>query len=100
MGHTLRGNTMIKVTCKNGDTFLLNDQGHVVQRETGMTFGDPHPSWQILGFLTRWNSHRIVTLADALEGASIGHGFVVDLDHGTRRVWGGRGSSVAKVERT
>lgn len=77
----------IRMTLKNGDVYLLDGFGRVVSRSDGPQGHDYSGKWRIEGFLRRHNSSTIVTLAEALDGIDIGHGWVVDLDHGTRRVW-------------
>lgn len=47
----------------------------------------PHDSWRIVGIATRHLSRALVSLAEAADGASIGQGWVHDLDHGTHRTW-------------
>lgn len=71
-----------------GPIYTLDDNGNVIARTNGPE-GWTYSNWRILGFLRRHNSGTMVSLADALNGADIGHGYVVDCDHGTRRVWMG-----------
>jgi hypothetical protein len=71
---------------KDGTRYTLAPNGDVLDRSDGPA-GFPYSDWRILGFLPRWNSGRAIPLADALTGADTGHGYVVDLDHGTGRVW-------------
>jgi hypothetical protein len=80
---------MIELTTTNGTRYTLDDNGAVVARTDGPEGWDYSGKWKVLGFLTRANSRYMVPLADAVAGAWIGHGFVVDLDHGTLRVWMG-----------
>lgn len=84
---------------KNGSMWELDEQGRVCyDGSRGMRFS-PHDSWRILGFSTRHNANRIISLAEAAAGASIGQGWVHDLDHGTHRMWGSPSwRRAAKVE--
>lgn len=82
---------MISMRLKNGHIYTLTDEGDVVDR-TDVDAGGrpprwPYSAWKILGFLRRAHSAQMVPLAEALAGADVGHGFVVDLDHGHTRVW-------------
>ena len=84
---------MIVMHTERGATFLLADDGKVIGRSNGPKGWNYSGQWIIVGFLRRWNGGR-VSLAQAADGASIGHGFVRDLDHGTYRQWGERVKSV------
>ena len=69
-------------------TYYLDADGAVIARTNGPRGWSYSGAWTILGSARRWNSGYIVRLSDAADGADIGHGFVCDLDHGTRRRWG------------
>ena len=78
----------ILLTTTDNVRFYLSHDGAVIDRSNGPRDWDYSGKWIVRGFLTRWNSSTIVPLSDALDGADIGHGYVVDLDHGTTRTWG------------
>lgn len=92
------------VRLKNGAMFTLDDAGNILRdHERGMTFA-PDGKWRIVGFCTRHNSRRIVSLSEAVSGESIGHGLVVDRDHGTLRQWSHpsnrRAANVTRIRET
>ena len=75
------------IRLKNGSMIETDVAGRIVYDGTrGMRFA-PSDSWRIVGFSTRHNAYRIVTLAEAAAGEPIGQGWVHDVDHGTRRMW-------------
>lgn len=76
------------ISCKDGHV-ITDDKGNILEDHVGRHYVRPIPdaSWRIVGFARRFNAHSLVTLAEAAEGADLGHGFVHDEDHGTRRVW-------------
>jgi len=78
----------IALRLKSGDVYTLDLLGNVLHRTDSDYQGSYSVQWKILGFLRRWNSGVMISLRAALDGGDIGHGYVVDLDHGTRRVWG------------
>ena len=88
-----------KLTLKSGAVYTLDAEGCVTARTEGPQGWDYGRKWQVLGFATRYNARRIVSLADAADGAEIGQGWVHDLDHGTRRMWGGAGRRAASIRR-
>jgi len=79
--------SQITMRLRDGTVYSLTPDGDVSNRSDGPS-GFTYSDWRILGFLRRWNSNRLVPLAAAISGADTGHGYVVDYDHGTRRVWG------------
>jgi hypothetical protein len=80
---------MLLLTTTTGDRYTLADDGSVVARSNGPKGWDYSGKWVIVGFKRRHNAHATISLADALAGADTGQGWVVDLDHGHLRVWGG-----------
>jgi len=79
----------IVMTTTQGARYTLDDEGAVVARSNGPEGFDYSGEWIIVGFLTRHNSRFVIPLERALNGYDIGHGYVVDNDHGTQRVWFG-----------
>ena len=77
-----------KLTLRDGTRYVLAEGGEVLARSNGPRGWNYSGEWIVLGFTTRHNAHRIISLADALAGANIGQGWVHDLDHGTHRMWG------------
>lgn len=88
---------MIYMTTKDGTRFDLTDDGAVIDRTDGPRNWDYSGKWVIVGFKKRLHSARTITLAEALQGADVGQGWVVDLDHGTLRLWGGAGRRLATL---
>jgi hypothetical protein len=80
---------MIELTTRDHTRYLLTDSGDVVARSDGPRGWNYSGKWTILGAVTRWNAHRCVSLAEIVDGADFGHGFIRDLDHGSVRQWGG-----------
>lgn len=79
---------MYRITCVSGYV-LTDDDGNIAEDHVGRDYvRTPDPSWRIVGFTRRHHSHRIITLAQAAAGTDIGQGWVHDVDHGTRRMWG------------
>lgn len=78
---------MIQMTLKDGIIYKLDDNGNVLDRSDGPRGWNYSGRWTIIGFLRRWNSRKMIPLQAALNGADIGHGYVVDLDGGSMRVW-------------
>jgi hypothetical protein len=78
---------MIRMRLKDGTVYTLDDDGAVVARSDGPQGWDYSGQWLVVGFLKRHHSHHMVTLAEALDGIDVGHGWVVDNDHGTFRMW-------------
>lgn len=77
---------MYRITLKNGHVYTTDDHGNVISRTDGPR-NWPYSNWRIIGFTTRHNARRIVSLADAVNGAPCGQGWIHDIDHGTRRMW-------------
>jgi hypothetical protein len=80
------------LTSTEGVCYYLAENGDVIDRSDGPRGWDYKGGWRILGITRRYHSapFRMVSLADAANGADVGHGIVHDLDHGTHRVWGSR----------
>lgn len=89
---------MVRMRTTGGVTYTLADDGTVLDRSDGPRGWNYSGQWRVLGFLTRAHSQRMVSFLDALAGAEVGHGFVVDLDHGTRRVWMGSPGRLSSLE--
>jgi hypothetical protein len=73
------------LTIKGGAQFHLASDGTILwdgERNMG-----PFSDWRVFGFSTRLNANRVVPLAQAAAGESIGQGWIHDLDHGTHRLW-------------
>lgn len=79
---------MITMTLLDGTRYTLDDDGKVLDRSDGPKGWDYEGEWTIVGFKKRHHSARTITLDKALAGADVGQGWVVDLDHGTFRLWG------------
>jgi len=77
-----------RITCKQG--YVLTDlAGNIAEDHVGRDYVRvPANDWRIVGIATRANSQRVISLAAAADGESIGQGWIHDLDHGTRRMWG------------
>ena len=80
-------NAMYKMTLKDYSSWYLSENGRVLWDGTRRR-GPFSEEWRIIGFTTRHNAHRIISLTDAANGEDIGQGWVHDYDHGTRRMWG------------
>lgn len=82
------GGIMYRITLKVGYV-LTDDHGNIAEdHSAGRSYvRTPDPSWRILGFTTRAHAHRLITLAEAADGANIGQGWIHDFDHGARRMW-------------
>lgn len=78
---------MIELETRGGERFLLDESGNVVGRNSGPKGWNYSGQWRIVGFKKRHHSHATVSLAEALDGIDVGHGWVVDWDHGTYRLW-------------
>lgn len=75
-----------RMETKGHDYYLLAEDGGILRDGSrGMEFSGEN--WKIIGFTTRHNSSHIITLQEAIDGASIGQGWVHDLDHGAHRMW-------------
>lgn len=84
-GRRVCGYTM---TLKDGTVYKLAGNGAVISRTDGPKGWDYSGKWIIVGFKRRAHSAHTITLAEAAAGEDIGQGWVVDLDHGTLRLWG------------
>lgn len=80
---------MITMTTTTGVRFTLDDDGRVTARSNGPSGWDYSGKWRIVGFRTRLHAHRVISLSEAIAGADVGQGWVVDDDHGTIRTWAG-----------
>lgn len=91
---------MIRMTLKDGTWYDLDDGGAVLRRSDGPDNWDYSGNWIIVGFKTRHNSTATVSLREALNGADVGQGWIVDKDHGTYRLWGSpSGRRLSRIER-
>jgi hypothetical protein len=79
---------MLELVTKGRDIYTLDDEGYVVARSNGPEGWNYGRGWRIVGFKTRHNAHRTISLQEALDGADVGQGWIVDWDHGTFRLWG------------
>lgn len=81
------------LTTRDYARYELDSAGNVVGRSNGPQGWNYGGKWIILGFLTRWNSRDIIPLSEVVSNpnTNVGHGYIVDLDHGTKRIWGGSG---------
>lgn len=77
-----------RMTTKGGAVYLLDENGAVLERSDGSRGWNYSGKWIICGFKTRHNARRTISLEEAVNGADTGQGWVVDLDHGTYRLWG------------
>src|SRR5687767_13366987 len=92
--------TQYVMTLKNGSRWrLAADGGVLYDGERHMSFDGEH--WRIIGFTRRHLGGPLITLDAAVNGADLGQGWIHDLDHGTRRMWGmPKHHRVVRVERT
>lgn len=74
-----------RLYCKVGYFDLATDG--TILYDSSRDYYPDSGEWRVLGFGTRFNSRHVVPLAEAADGATIGHGFVHDMDHGTHRTW-------------
>lgn len=89
------------MTTKDGTRYELDDKGAVLSRSDGPKDWDYSGRWIILGFKKRHHSYYTIPLSDAADGADVGHGVVMDLDHGTRRQWAHpRGRQLQSIRRS
>lgn len=72
---------------KSGAVWKLGDDGRVLY-DGDRNMGPFSEKWRVIGFSTRHNAHRVISLQEAAEGEPIGQGWVHDMDHGTHRLWG------------
>ena len=75
------------MTLKSGAIWQLGDDGRVLH-DGDRNMGPFSEQWRVIGFSTRFNAHRVISLQEAADGEPIGQGWVHDLDHGFHRVWG------------
>lgn len=86
---------------RNGNVYYLAADGAVLDRTDGPRGWDYSGKWVILGFKRRHHSRRMISLEEAVAGEDVGQGWVMDLDHGTVRMWGGpRFRKLGRIERT
>lgn len=90
---------MYVIRTSQGNTYNTDDNGAVISRSNGPEGWDYGQNWVILGTSTRHNAHHVNRLADvAADAGLLGQGWVHDVDHGQRRMWGNeRAVSVQKV---
>ena len=79
----------IKMRTTNGNVYELDEKGAVLDRSNGPRGWNYSGKWIICGFKKRHHSYRTIPLEDALRGEDVGQGWILDLDHGTYRLWGG-----------
>lgn len=84
----MHSDTHYVLTLKDGTIYETDAAGAVLARSDGPKGFDYSGKWIVLGASTRFNAHHIVTLAEIVNGADFGQGWIHDLDHGTHRVWG------------
>jgi hypothetical protein len=72
---------------KDGSTWIISSECDVLHDGSRHTDFAGLGTWKILGITKRFNSHKIISLAEAADGADLGQGWVHDLDHGSYRVW-------------
>lgn len=93
------------MTMKSGAYFVLSSSGGILYDSGRDCARADDGQWNVVGIGRRWNSRDLYGLDTcAREGKrAIGHGFVHDRDHGTRRMWGmptnRRAVSVEVIER-
>ena len=79
---------MYRITCKLGYV-ITDDNGNIAEDHVGRDYvRTPDESWRIVGISRRHHSRDLISLATAANGADIGQGWIHDIDHGTRRMWG------------
>jgi len=74
------------IRLKSGARFLVAENGRILY-DGDRNMGPFSEEWRIIGFTTRHNARRLITLQEAADGMPIGQGWVHDLDHGTHRMW-------------
>lgn len=87
------------ITLHSGARFYCAAGGRIIY-DGDRNMGPFSEDWSIQGFLRRHNSNRVIPLCqEDIDKTDLGHGWVVDVDHGTRRLWGNPSSRRAlKVE--
>lgn len=90
----------LRMELKNGEVYILDLDGQVLQRSDGPQGHSYSGQWRIIGFTRRSNAHQIITLQEVLAGENFGQGWIHDVDHGTRRMWGHpTGRRLARLDR-
>jgi len=66
-------------------TYRINGKGEF------FVMGRFSPTWKIYGVASRWNGHPSLwpTIKKQLDKGKTIVGYLYDMDHGTRRFWGG-----------
>lgn len=91
---------VLRMELKNGEVYILDLDGQVLERSDGPRGYAHSGQWQILGVTRRHNAHQIIPLRDVLNGEDFGQGWIHDLDHGTHRMWGSpTGRRLARLDR-
>ena len=78
-----------------GQTWRINGKGefYVSSRFS--------PTWRIFGIATRWNGRPVpwAMVKKSADSGKVVEGYLTDIDHGTRRFWGGSwGGKLPKVK--
>jgi len=78
------------MTLKDASYFIVAADGGILFDSARNYTRTNDGQWNIVGIGRRWNSGNLYSLADCAKHGKriIGHGFVHDRDHGTRRMWG------------
>src|SRR5687768_4299126 len=84
-----RGSDMFVIETDRAN-YYTDDEGRVLARTNGPRGWNYSGKWVILGALKRHHSalHNLISLQECADGADMGHGIIVDNDHGTLRQWG------------
>ena len=75
--------------------YVVNSKGEILVGKPNFAYGTVEgyfsPQWKLYGLSERWNSSPILfeKLKEKMDRGETVEGYVHDIDHGTRRFWGG-----------
>jgi len=75
--------------------YVVNSKGEILVGKPNFVYGTVEgyfsPKWKLYGLSERWNSRPILfeQLREKMDRGQTVEGYVHDIDHGTRRFWGG-----------
>ena len=75
--------------------YVVNSKGEILVGKPNFVYGTVEgyfsPQWKLYGLSERWNSRPILfeQLREKMDRGETVEGYVHDIDHGTRRFWGG-----------
>jgi hypothetical protein len=73
-----------------GERYIVHANGNI--QRTDMEF-TPSGKWKLQGLRPKWNANRTSSFSELKKRMNKGEtveGYVIDLDHGTTRMWAGR----------